>query len=294
MRDFAEWVNRAKSCNLPKSLVSLNVHDDMLFPRAGFKQNLKRGQWGETFNMIFRFSEVKCTFLLVQKVTIQGKWPLSLLLLWPGVISYCWKLSNVRRFQPSRQNRTIFVHVGDSYIQRCRLFSFGWYTKVVCRFEIVFLLCSQGSILLLGMFLKQQRFSSWSWCTMFWEMSKSSVKLTWEKSVWIFHIWATQILQIAVFNSVVASHYMIKILLLQNCLVIFSSYLCNNRDILHTKHCSWFESHVTWFNWKECGNLKLSRNIMLFQLYKILQGHAIYTKNLLLLYRISHCMYLFS
>lgn len=142
------------------------------------------------------------------------------------------------------------------------------------------MLCSQGGILLLGMFLKQQRFSSSSWCTMFWEMSKSFVKLTWEKSVWIFHIWGTQILQTAVFNSVVASHYMIKILLLQNCLVIFSSYLCNNIDILHTKHCSWFESHVTWLNWSQCGKLKLSWNIMLFQLYKILQGCSIYPKNL--------------
>jgi hypothetical protein len=142
------------------------------------------------------------------------------------------------------------------------------------------MLSSQGSILSLGMFLKQQRFSSSSWCTMFWEMSKSSVKLTSEKSVWNFHIWATQILQIAVFNSVVASHCMIKILLLQNCLVIFSSYLCNNRDILHTKHCSCFESHVTWFNWNERGNLKLSWNIVLFQLYKILQGHKICPKNL--------------
>jgi hypothetical protein len=151
------------------------------------------------------------------------------------------------------------------------------------------MLSSQGS-LSLGMFLKQQRFSSSSWCTMFWEMSKSSVKLTSEKSVWIFHIWATQILQIAVFNSVVAPHCMIKILLLQNCLVIFSSYLCNNRDILHTKHCSSFESHVTLFNWNECRNLKLSWNIVLFQLYKILQGHTISKKPPLLLFRISHCI----
>ncbi len=85
-------------------------------------------------------------FCWSQKGTQQGKWPLSLLLLWPGVISYCWKLSNVRRFQLSRQNMTIFLHVGDSYIQPCTLLSFGWYTEVVCRFEIVFLASSCSAV----------------------------------------------------------------------------------------------------------------------------------------------------
>lgn len=75
--------------------------------------------------MIFRFSEVKCTFLFVTERDAIRQMAIEFTVTMARCQLLLLEAVKCKEIEPSRPNMTIFVHVGDSYIQPCTLLSFG-------------------------------------------------------------------------------------------------------------------------------------------------------------------------